>query len=154
MSPDQSIEERIERFCELCRDNDLKVTHQRLEIYRALAMSTDHPSAEEVYQTIKEKLPTISFDTVYRTLSLFEKYGLIRRVHQLDDRNRFDSNLEIHHHFICVRCKTVDDFYWTDFDHLEFPVNGERWGMVHSKRVELRGVCKKCMEQQRDEITK
>ncbi len=141
-----SIENRVEQFREICREHDLKMTHQRLEIYRVIACSYDHPSAEDVYELIKNKLPTISLDTVYRTLSLFEQHGLISRVHHLDDRSRFDPNLEPHHHFICTRCKKVQDFYWDEFDELLQPVEVKKLGEVHFKKVELQGICKECQK--------
>jgi Fur family peroxide stress response transcriptional regulator len=144
-----SVEERVKQFSDICRERNLKVTHQRLEIYRTLACSGNHPSAEDIHSSIREKLPTVSLDTVYRTLALFEEHGLITRVHQLDDKNRFDPNLEEHHHFICIRCKKIFDFHWPDFDLLSVPVQAEQWGRINSKKVELNGICMECMKQQK-----
>ncbi len=147
--PQKEIEERIEHFNELCRQHDLKITHQRLEIFRALLETIDHPTAEEVFQRIRHKLPTVSIDTVYRTLTLFESYNLISRVQCLSDKGRFDSNVEPHHHFICTQCKKIQDFYWPEFEQLELPENALSLGEMKVKRVELRGICEEC---KKDEI--
>lgn len=140
------LKDRIDRFCSLCREHGLKVTHQRLEIYRVLIHSKDHPTAEDVHHRIKNTLPTISLDTVYRTLGLFEEHGLIDRVQQLDDKGRFDSNLEHHHHFICIRCKKIVDFSWPEFDRLPRPDSLQQWSTIKSEKVEFRGICNECAE--------
>lgn len=140
-------EERMERFFQLCRDHNLKVTHQRLEIYKTFLRTTNHPTAEELYNRLKKRLPTISLDTIYRTLALFEEHGLITRVHGLSDKFRFDPNTELHHHFICTKCKRIYDFYWNEFDQLTLPESVKQFGEVHEEKVELRGICRDCLKQ-------
>ena len=108
-----------------------------------------HPSAEEIYKRVKRKLPTISFDTVYRTLSLFERYGVISRISHIDNRMRYDSNMERHYHLVCIRCKEVQDFYWPDADHLEAPVDIIAWGVIENRYIELRGTCHDCLEKEK-----
>jgi len=70
MSPKQ-IQERLERFVDVCRQKGLKVTPQRLEIFRELAASEEHPTAETLFNGIKVRMPTVSLDTVYRTLGMY-----------------------------------------------------------------------------------
>ena len=143
------LEKKVSQFEELCRRKGLRLTHQRLEILKELVADTSHPSAEDVYNRIVKRLPMISLDTVYRTIALFEEHGLVKRVEILDDRSRFDSNLEKHHHLVCVRCKRIEDFYWSNFDSLRAPNNISSWGIVQSKHVELRGLCKACMKKEK-----
>ena len=64
----REIEQRMERFEEVCRNSGMKLTHQRMEIFREVAQTGDHPDAEKVYQGVRKRMPTISLDTVYRTL--------------------------------------------------------------------------------------
>ena len=137
--------ELLETFKKICREAGLKVTHQRLEIFRVLVPADDHPSAEDIHERVKKTVPTISLDTVYRTLTTLEKHGVLGRV-QPDARSRFDPNLDLHHHFICTECKRVDDFYWPAFDRMRTPQKGAEWGRVDTKRVEIRGVCKACQK--------
>jgi Fur family peroxide stress response transcriptional regulator len=74
---------------EIFRGPGLKLPHQVLEILRELTMAKDHPSAEDVYKRVKAKIPPISFDTVYRSLALFERKGVITMMRRLDDRTRY-----------------------------------------------------------------
>jgi Fur family peroxide stress response transcriptional regulator len=140
------IEERLRRFQEACRARGLKITPQRLEIFRELAATTEHPSAEEIFERIRQRMPTVSLDTVYRTLGTLNETGIVSRVEVLDDRCRFDANMEPHHHFVCVRCKRVVDFQWPGFDRLQIPDELRALGVIHQPHAELRGVCNSCLK--------
>jgi Fur family peroxide stress response transcriptional regulator len=140
---------KLQAFREICRESGLKLTHQRLEIFRILTNAEDHPSAEDVYERVKPKIPPISFDTVYRTLALFERCGVIARVNHLADRTRYDSNMTVHHHMVCTRCKKIRDFYWPALDEMETPGTTKGWGSIEGKYLELRGICRDCLEDAR-----
>ncbi len=139
----------IEKFYNSCKECGIKITNQRLEIYREIACASDHPSAEDIHKRVKKIIPMMSLDTVYRTLALFEKCGIISRVHPLDDRCRFDPNTKQHHHFICLRCKKVEDFYWPGFDRLHPPDEIASLGLAQSQSVEIQGICNDCLKRQK-----
>ena len=137
-------EQRIERFTELCRNEGIKVTHQRIEIYREVAQSGDHPDAETVFQGVRKRMPTVSLDTVYRTLWLLNDLNLINTMGPPGERTRFDANLSQHHHFVCVRCGLTRDFYSQELDELNVPQSVKSFGHVETTQVEIRGVCLAC----------
>ena len=138
-------EAKLRAFRVLSRQVGLKLTHQRLEIFNVLSSMLDHPSAEDVFEEVKKRIPTIAFDTVYRTLSLFERHGLIFKVNYLDGRKRYDSVAEPHCHLICTRCRKIKDFYWPEVDQLKLPRETRRWGSIENKYLELRGLCQDCL---------
>lgn len=133
------------RIKQLCDDAGMKLTHQRLEIFKELLSVKDHPSAELVHKRLQKRMPTIAIDTVYRTLATFDELGIVKKLHVSNDRTLFDINLEPHHHFICSRCKTVEDIYWPDFDKANLPEAIADIGGVQSRHLELHGICNKCM---------
>lgn len=135
----------LERFKAISQDKGLRLTHQRLEILRELVGAKDHPSAEMVFGRVRRRLPTISLDTVYRTLSTFDDLGLIMRVPVTGDQGRFDADTSPHHHFVCSRCKSIYDFFWEEFDQLVLPGDSEALGRVDDRRVVVRGVCQECL---------
>lgn len=141
----QKTSERLETFKAICMQAGLKLTHQRLEIFKILADTTDHPSVEDVFEKVKQSVPTIALDTVYRTLTTLEQYGALERV-QLETRTRFDPNLATHHHFVCKECNCIEDFYWPVFDQIKLPTKISSLGQVNSKHVEIRGICKECQK--------
>ena len=141
-----NLQEKIKKFEKICGANGMKLTHQRMEIFREIASSDGHPSVEEIYNKLKSKLQMISLDTVYRTLSSFENIGIISKVSVSDNKGRFDSNLISHHHLICTKCKVILDFYWPTFDKIKVPSETKKWGQIFSKQVELRGICDDCLK--------
>ncbi|HEY3446178.1 MAG TPA: Fur family transcriptional regulator [Myxococcales bacterium] len=143
MSPEE-LQTRVERFQEACRHSGVKLTHQRLEIFREVASSTAHPDAEAVYKAVRQRLPTVSLDTVYRTLWTLTDVGLLSTLGPRRERARFDANLAPHHHFVCVRCGTAEDFESKDLDAVCVPPGVERFGKVLGTHVEVRGVCSEC----------
>ena len=140
----QDIEQRMARFNEACRKSGAKLTHQRIEIFREVAQSTDHPGVEKVYQGVRKRIPTVSLDTVYRTLGWLKELGLITTLGPPRERTRFDANLSHHHHFVCVQCGLTRDFYSDKFDKLTLPESVQSIGYVETTQVEVKGFCFKC----------
>jgi len=121
-------------------------THQRTEIYRELAGTTEHPSAEAIYKRVRARIPAISLDTVYRTLRLLEAKGVISRAGFTEDRTRFDANTDRHHHFVCTECGLIGDFCSDALDRFPVPPEVSEIGSVDGVYVELRGRCRKCQQ--------
>ena len=132
---------------DIFREMGVRITPQRLEIYKILSEMMGHPAAEDVFERIKKRFPSISFDTIYRTLSLFEAHGLLKKVHHLADKTRYDTNLNHHHHFVCVQCKKIVDLKWDAVDAVPMPEGVERLGRVEDRYVELRGICSTCLKE-------
>jgi Fur family peroxide stress response transcriptional regulator len=142
--PKTEIDRRVQAFVRMCRQRGMKVTHQRMEIFRELAASAEHPDAETVYRKVSQRVPSISRDTVYRTLSTLETEGLVRKVEPLSDGARYDANLDRHHHFICTECGMVRDFYSEALDDLPIPKSVEALGQIACAQVQVRGICSAC----------
>ena len=96
-------------FEELCRSRGIRVTAQRLAVYRALAEDLAHPTAESVYNRLSKQLPGLSQATIYRTLQFFESENLIRKVSSPGSIGRFDANVDPHQHLVCRVCGSLED---------------------------------------------
>lgn len=136
----------LEAFERICKDASLKVTHQRLEIYRELLNATDHPSAETLYHRLEERLPSLSLDTVYRTLATFEDLHLVHRVEIAANQARFEALTSRHHHFLCAGCGKILDFFWPEFDTLPLPPDIHAQGVTERAQVIVHGVCSTCRQ--------
>jgi len=134
----------MELFGATCRQQGLKATHQRVEIFRELAASDEHPDAETVYQRVRKRVTGISHDTVYRTLATLQTEGLIRRTEVLGGPARYDANTKRHHHFLCTSCGLVKDFYSEALDDLPIPKSVKAFGRIEATQVQVRGVCVAC----------
>ena len=136
--------QRLERLEAGARKAGVKLTHQRLEIFRELAATEAHPDADTLYRAARRRLPTVSLDTVYRTLWMLQELGLISTLGPDGGGVRFDANLEQHHHYVCVRCGLVRDFESADLNALRVPAAVRALGSVADAHVEVRGVCAAC----------
>jgi Fur family transcriptional regulator, peroxide stress response regulator len=140
------VASRLAAFTLMCRQHGIVATHQRTEIYRELAGTAEHPSAEAIYKRVRSRIPAISLDTVYRTLRLLESKGVISRVGFVEERTRFDANTDRHHHFVCTECGVIGDFYSDALDRFSVPPEVSEMGSVDGVYVELRGRCRKCQQ--------
>lgn len=141
---DKKIQEQLRHFEQICKNAGLKLTHQRLVIYTELLQSHDHPSAETLYKRLEKSLPTLSLDTVYRTLATFEKLGLVHRLETVASQARYEALGTRHHHFLCDTCGQVFDFFWPSFDTMRLPSTLEDIGAVARTSVVVHGVCAAC----------
>ncbi|MDD3655276.1 MAG: transcriptional repressor [Atribacterota bacterium] len=139
--------EQTVSFCkEKLEQNGFRITPQRIGIFRCLAESRDHPSAEMVYQKVKKEFPNISFDTVNRTLLCLSEKGLIRMVESGYGPRRFDADLKNHYHFRCCKCKRIIDFDCTEYDNIKVPEDVTKRFKVFRQEIILEGICSDCIQ--------
>ena len=138
----EELAQRLDFFEKECRRRGLRVTEQRREIFKTVAASL-HPSAEEVFAQVREKLANVSLDTVYRTLTSLKQMELLLRV-GTTGKERFDGDLRPHAHFICSRCGEVQDIFY-DKKHMMLPLREAfSCGEVRLISLQYRGTCNKC----------
>jgi Fur family peroxide stress response transcriptional regulator len=135
----------LDLFRKKCRENKLKITPQRIVIYRELIKSKNHPHAEALYNKVKKIIPDISLDTVNRSLLTFLKIGLVKNVEGYGDPRRYEPDLNSHHHFRCLKCNSLIDFEYKPYDDMPFPAEIKKRFRVTDKRVLLEGYCDKCL---------
>jgi len=142
--PAEEVERRVELMSVALREHGLKRTHQRLEVIREIAGTEEHPDVETVFRGVRERVPTISLDTVYRTLAVLVSHGLIDRVHATAGPSRYDAKTDRHHHFVCTACGLVRDVESAGLDEIRADAETAPLGRVDSVQVQLRGVCAAC----------
>lgn len=87
----------------------LKYSRQREAIISFLATRKDHPTADIVYEHIRNEYPNISLGTVYRNLALLSEIGEITKLSYGNGADHFDGNTTPHYHFVCTECNAVSD---------------------------------------------
>ena len=137
-----------ERF----RDRGLKSTPQRTAIYKALAETTSHPTADDLYREVAKAYPMISQNTVYYTLAVLRDVGLVQEVNFWHDRARFDANISPHHHLICLKCRSISDLNDNLLNQLSSPAEIPSDFQVIGHQVEFRGYCGSCQQRKDRQI--
>jgi Fur family transcriptional regulator, peroxide stress response regulator len=134
----------IDRFIQICKEANLNITPQRIVIYRELAELRGHPDAETIYRRVKKQFPSISLATVYKTLDTFVRIGLLSPFRSGSGSTRYDTNLEEHHHLVCIDCDTVIDVNHESLTQLpvhRLPLSGFK---IINHQVEIKGICSDC----------
>ena len=136
----------MDRFYQQCKAHGLKITPQRVAVYKALTSSLSHPSADQVHRQVRAEFPNISLDTVNRTLITFAKAQMIDVVEGHGDPRRYDPNTLDHHHFFCVSCHRIFDFTDRELDKITLPPQIEERFTVTGSRLCLTGYCDTCRQ--------
>lgn len=110
-------------------DKGLKITPQRIAVFEAL-LEFYHPTADEIYKKVLEKIPGLSYTTVYNILDTLVTNKLISRVKTDADVMRYDAITEHHHHLYCASSDRMEDYYDPELDQLL---------QEHFKRKKLQG---------------
>ncbi|MEG1002544.1 Fur family transcriptional regulator [Clostridium sp.] len=126
------------------KEKKLKLTPQRLAVYKYLMSTTEHPSAEVIYKAIQEDFPTMSLATVYKALKTLVDVGLVQELNVGEGNFRYDGNADSHPHIQCISCGRVDDLMNLSFDHLNSEVEQNSDYKVLSNQTYFYGLCKDC----------
>lgn len=112
---------------------------KRDAIFAVLSSTKSHPSAEWIYQQLKEDIPDLSLGTVYRNLALFKEENQAISVATVNGQERYDGCTRPHAHFICRSCGQV-----LDVEDMEIPVPADMPGTVEGYQLNYHGICCDC----------
>ena len=125
--------------------SNLRMTRQRKVILEELRKVKTHPSADEVYEMVRKRLPRISLGTVYRNLEILSESGDIQKLEPGCSLKRFDGDTSEHCHIRCVRCDRIADaplpdlkFDLEQVESSDFEITGHR--------LEFLGLCSECSD--------
>ena len=129
-----------------------RTTKQRKAILEELRRMPTHPTADELFDRVRHRLPRISLGTVYRTLEALSRAGVVRVVGQPGSQRRYDATGGDHGHIRCARCGRVDDLAGQAAVEAGAEGAAERLGYrVIERRVDFVGICPVCWnEEERD----
>lgn len=125
-------------------NQNLRMTRQRQVILEELRKVKTHPSADELYEKVKRRLPRISLGTVYRNLEILTRLGEIQHVEIGAGMKRFDGNTQNHYHIRCTRCARIDDVRIGPLKQVENALAGSTDYQITGHRLEFVGLCRKC----------
>ena len=127
------------------REKGLRITSQREAILDCLLTTDEHPSARQIWQAARKKVPGISLSTVYSSLAELSRLGLVKELEFNEMENRYEGNLSHHINLICTRCGKISDYMTAHTIDMEQVRATTRFRAFQS-RFELYGVCEDCAE--------
>ncbi len=148
MIPDKSsgvdrINRRARRIADALREKGVRLTPQRLEVIRILCRDKGHPGVREILRSARRKVPAMSASTVYYTLALLKKEGLIKELEFYEMENRYESVMTDHIDLICTECGSIANFE-SDLPVTRRLIEQFTGFEAHRMRFEYYGRCEKC----------
>lgn len=134
----------LEMLIQLFRQSGRKITPQRRAILELLVEKDTHPTAEDIYQQLVETMPDVSRATVYNTLHELVALGVLVEVQDPgENRLRYDTCTEHHHHLFCTRCHALVDLHH-DFESLQLTAEEAAGYQILRHQVMFYGLCPEC----------
>jgi Fur family peroxide stress response transcriptional regulator len=132
-----------------CRRRGLAVTIQRRAVFEALQERRDHPTADQVFEDVSQRVPGLSRTTVYRVLETLVDAGFARKVHHAGGVARFDPMTHRHHHLVCEACGRLVDVDDAAVPALRLPEARGSGFRVKDYSVSFLGLCGACARAKR-----
>lgn len=126
------------------KEKKLKLTPQRIAVYKYLKSTMEHPSAEIIYKAIQPEYPTMSLATVYKALKTLIVVNLVQEINVGEGNFRYDGNISSHPHIQCLSCGRVDDINGICFSDLDDKIKTFTDYQVMENRVYFYGICSSC----------
>ncbi len=137
-------ETRFNELITTLKNCNFRLTPQRVELVRLIAASEGHPSAVQLYETIKTRFPTMSQATVYKTLALLKDMNQVLEIDLRDDSHYDGNRPEPHSHLICIHCKKIVDGEY-DIDLVSVGKLEEASGyQIIRSQIVFYGLCADC----------
>jgi Fur family transcriptional regulator, peroxide stress response regulator len=138
-------EQRLTQMLAKLKGREFRLTPQRLAILTILAGSEDHPSVDEIYTEVRNKFPTTSIATVYKTIALLKELNEVLELGFPDGSNRYDGNRPYPHpHVICMKCRKILDPEIASVDQLSEEMKNKTGYTISFHRLDFFGLCPEC----------
>ena len=122
----------------------MKYTNQRVAILEFLKDNLNHPTVEEIFEEVHQKLPRITKATVYKNLKVLAKNGHIKEVN-VKGVSRFEAEMKPHHHIICQTCGKIIDFESKELiEYALIMIKNQKDMIINSSETTFFGQCKIC----------
>jgi Fur family transcriptional regulator, peroxide stress response regulator len=146
------LDTRFNQLIASLKERDFRLTPQRIELVRLIAISEGHPSANQLYERVKEKFPTMSRATVYKTLALLKEVNQVFEIDLREDSHYDGNRPQPHPHLICMKCnKIVDGELALDTQVIE-RLEHESGYTILRPQISFYGLCAEC-KQESNQIT-
>lgn len=137
----------MDNITNIFREKNLKLTPQRIAVYKYLKSTCEHPSAELIYKALQPSYPTMSLATVYKSLKTLVEVKLIQEINLGEGNFRYDAKVCPHSHVQCLSCGKVEDIDDICFEDLNAKIASHTNFEVLSNQVYFYGLCTNCKEQ-------
>jgi Fur family transcriptional regulator, peroxide stress response regulator len=134
----------MDNITNIFREKKLKLTPQRIAVYKYLQSTKEHPSAETIYKALQPTYPTMSLATVYKALKTLVEVNLVQEINVGEGNFRYDGKVCPHSHVQCVNCGKVDDIEGVCFSDLNSKIKDYTNYEILTNQIYFYGLCVDC----------
>ena len=135
----------LEKYVKILKEKNIKITPQRLIVLEYIDKNCTHPTADEIYCSLKQKNPSLSKTTVYNALETLNRHRIIQSLTISGSELRYDLNHGMHHHFYCKKCGSIIDIELKCPNIEKMKHYGHEVEEIHGY---IKGICKKCLKRE------
>ncbi|MGD8700825.1 MAG: Fur family transcriptional regulator [Desulfosarcina sp.] len=140
-------ESRLQNMVAALRENQYRITPQRLAILKVLAQSQGHPGVESIFEQVKVNFPTTSLATIYKNVAVLKDLGQVLELGFSDGSNRYDGNKPYDHpHVVCTVCKKIIDPEISTLEDMTQTLMRETGFSISRHRLDFFGICPDCQD--------
>ena len=138
---------RLNQIIDRLKENQRRITPQRMAVLKILAKSEGHPSVEKIYEKVKKQFPTTSLATVYKSVAVIKEFGEVLELGFTDGSNRYDGNKPYPHpHLICTECRTIMDPSLSVLADVTQKLMAETGFKITNHQLDFFGICPECQK--------
>lgn len=141
------MNQEIDYFVKMLAEKNIKPSYQRIKILQYINENLNHPTIDNIFNSLIKEIPTLSKATVYNTMELLKGASLVKVINIENNETRYDSKVHNHGHFKCESCGTIYDFE-VDIDNLV--VKSLEYFKINDKNIYFKGICAKCQEKNKN----
>ena len=136
----------MDKYLDILKNNNIKLTSQRLQILKYLDKHKNHPTADMIYTQLKKNNPALSKTTVYNSIEILKKHDILNTLTIQSNESRYEIKNKMHHHFLCKHCNAIFDVDIECPNQNKTTYHGHRIEEVHGY---FKGTCAKCQRKKR-----
>ncbi len=126
-----------------------RLTHQRKVVLEELKKTTAHPTADELYESVRKRLPNVSLGTVYRNLEILSACGQALKLDLGEGKKRFDATTDPHYHMRCTQCgRIIDVPYIPLIEKIKDQLKGMGKFKIKNVQIHFEGICEECLKKE------
>ena len=137
----------IEKAKTLLKEQNIRLTPQRLEIINILSKKDKHWTVDEIYQLLNEKMPSVSITTVYNNVHLFVELELVKEIQFGEGLSKYEWKKGDHYHIVCSICGEIVDIWYPTLREVEVFAKSISKFHISSHNLQFYGICDQCQKE-------
>lgn len=136
----------VDRAKTALKENNIRLTPQRMELIEILSNDNKHWTVDELHQLLNARMPSVSITTVYNNINLFCQINLVKEIQFGEGLSKYEWKKEDHYHIVCNECGNIVDVWYPALKEVEVFAESISKFHINSHNLQFYGICTECKE--------